>query len=105
MVSTLYQWPPAASGAQHRPTGICLDQLNRLIVTDAAAHAIYRLSTEDGSCTLLAGTEWVAGHTDASSGAQAQFNEPHGVCMDIDGNLLVADSGNHWYAPFFFFAA
>ena len=98
MVSTLYQWPSAASGAQHRPTGICLDQLNRLIVTDAAAHAVYRLSTEDGSCTLLAGTEWVSGHTDAASGAQAQFNEPHGVCMDVDGNLLVADSGNHWCA-------
>ena len=39
VVSTLYQWQTSASTGQvHRPTGLCLDELNNLIVTDAAAH-------------------------------------------------------------------
>lgn len=47
-----------------------------------------------GLVTTFAGTAGAAGSTDAT-GAAARFNVPFGTCVDLNGNIYVADTANH----------
>lgn len=47
-----------------------------------------------GLVTTFAGTAGAAGSTDAT-GAAARFNSPGGTCVDLSGNIYVADTANH----------
>ena len=50
--------------------------------------------TTDGSFTIVAGVPNEAGAMDGPTD-KAQFNAPQGLALDHDGNIYVADSGNH----------
>lgn len=47
-----------------------------------------------GVVTTFAGTAGASGSTDAT-GAAARFNLPFGTCVDLNGNIYVADTANH----------
>ncbi len=61
-------------------------------VADAGNHAIRRVDAA-GAVTTTAG-DGLPGFIDAQ-GTSAQFNNPQGVAIDAQGNLYVADTGNH----------
>src|ERR1700748_3633224 len=42
----------------------------------------------------FAGRSGIRGYKDGKRG-ESLFNKPRGICLDKEGNLLVADSGNH----------
>ncbi|MBC7544754.1 MAG: hypothetical protein H7338_18685 [Candidatus Sericytochromatia bacterium] len=75
----------------NRPTGITADRFGNLYVADSANHAIRKI-TLDGVTSTLAG-----GHAGDRDGKldQAEFNDPKSVTLDSQGNLYVADAGNH----------
>ena len=75
------------------PTGAVVDIAGNLFVTDSGNHTIRKI-TLAGLVTTFAGTAGAAGSTDGS-GSAATFNNPTGIAIDISGNLIVADSGNH----------
>lgn len=75
------------------PSGICVDGLGFVYVADAGAHLIRRV-TPLGAVTTIAGTGGVPG-SDDGNGLSASFNTPSDVAIDANGNLFVADSGNH----------
>ena len=52
-----------------------------------------RMVTPAGVVTTLAGSGWSG--SDDGDGSTATFNEPSGITVDSNGNLYVAERGNH----------
>jgi len=74
------------SGEFDWPMGIAIDDdRHRIIVVDSYNHRVQVLSSIDGSFLLEFG----------SLGNQpCQFNNPHGVCIDNQGRIIVSDHHN-----------
>jgi sugar lactone lactonase YvrE len=76
------------------PSGLTLDSSDNLFVTDKVFNALRRIAP-DGAVQTWAGTPGIT--TGSSDGPFniGRFNQPQGVAVDRDGNVYVADSGNH----------
>lgn len=76
----------------HSPHGVAIDSKGNVIVADSRNHRIREI-TSDGNVTTLAGNGDEIS-TDGQ-GAHSSFNFPHGVAVDGDDNIIVADSGGN----------
>lgn len=66
----------------------------KIYISDTENHSI-RVIENDGSVNKVAGTgPGGAGKVDGK-GAGASFDQPQGITLDLQGQLYVADSGNH----------
>lgn len=74
------------------PFGVVQDKTGNLYVTDAADNNVIRRIAPDGQVSVYAGGK--EGFTDGER-TQATFNTPSGIAIDKQGNLYVADTGNH----------
>ncbi|WP_159779712.1 putative Ig domain-containing protein [Flavobacterium sp. 9AF] len=73
------------------PTGVCLDALGNIIVTDYGNHKIKKIET-NGQVTTIAGS----GLGDINGAALvAKFKNPTITALDNLGNIFVSDFGNH----------
>jgi DNA-binding beta-propeller fold protein YncE len=78
------------------PRGIAIDPGGNLYVANMANHRIRKITPEGAASltvTTLAGSG-EPGNADGPAG-EAQFRVPEGVAVDPDGNVVVADTGNH----------
>ncbi|WP_153042577.1 IPT/TIG domain-containing protein [Rufibacter ruber] len=82
----------AATAAFRNPSGLTLDLNGNIVVADRNNHRI-RLVTPQGQTSTVAGTGTV-GSVDGAA-ATARFSQPYGVAVDKQGNIVVADLGNH----------
>ncbi|HEY9841143.1 MAG TPA: hypothetical protein V6D23_11855 [Candidatus Obscuribacterales bacterium] len=73
------------------PTGVVADASGNLYVTDEGSNTIRKITAQGVS--TLAGTG-KPGYKDGP-GNEAQFSDPWDLVLDAQGNLYVADSGNH----------
>lgn len=73
------------------PVAVALDAQGNAYVTDFDLHKIFKI-TPSGVDSHFAGS--TPGFTD-ENGASAQFDEPIGIAVDMQGNVYVADSNNH----------
>ena len=73
-------------------SGIAVDSLGNVFVTDAAT-SIIRKITPAGVVTTIAGLANALGFADGTNSV-ARFAQPVGIAMDAAGNLYVSDSGN-----------
>jgi hypothetical protein len=76
----------------NQPMGVAVDGSGNVYVADTSNGTIRRV-TPAGAVTTLAGAAGVAALMDGT-GANALFNQPHGVMVDGSGTLYVADTGN-----------
>ena len=86
--------PRTGTGAArfNQPRGVALDADGNLYVADTSNHRIRRVSST-GEVTTFAGN--ANGDYADGTGTDAQFRSPEGIATDADGNLYVADTGNH----------
>jgi sugar lactone lactonase YvrE len=84
---------PVSSARFNSPEALVVDPAGNVIVSDTYNHTI-RVVSPQGMVSTLAGTPGVAGGGDGPA-ATATFNYPSGLALDAQGNLYVADSGNH----------
>lgn len=82
---------PLADARFYSPTGVVSDRAGTLYIADEGSHTIRKITAS--GVTTFAGTG-VAGYKDGP-GDQAQFRNPWDLVLDAQGNLYVADSGNH----------
>ena len=85
---------PAAQALLDHPDGLAVDSASNLYVADTGNNRVRRIAP-DGTITTVAGTgeEGFAG--DGGLAAEALLNAPSGVATDTNGNVYVADTGNH----------
>ncbi|MBV8666508.1 MAG: DUF4214 domain-containing protein [Burkholderiaceae bacterium] len=82
-----------ASAGFSWPWGLAIDNAGNVYVADALSMNIRKISPS-GMVTTLAGIPIKAGYVDGA-GPIADFSTPHGLAVDSDGYVYVADSGNN----------
>lgn len=83
---------PGTSARFDSPYGVAVDAQNNLYVVELNNHDVRKI-TPEGVVSTFAGTG-VSGDTDGP-GTVAQFNNPTGVAIDPNGNVYIADQGQH----------
>ncbi len=80
------------------PRSIAVDAQNNIYFADSGNHRIRRIGT-DGKITTFAGAGFygTGGLYDGDGGpaTKAHLSSPLGVALDSNGNLYIADAGNH----------
>ncbi len=75
------------------PSGIAVkDDGSIIYVCDRMTHTIRKI--ENGQVTTLAGMPYLSGNVNGT-GQAARFDHPYSICLDNNGNLIVADEWNH----------
>jgi sugar lactone lactonase YvrE len=83
----------APSATFNSPYHVAVDSSGTLYVADLGNDIIRKISSS-GIVSTLAGSPLAAGSADGT-GSAARFRSPHGVLLDLQGNLIVSDTGNH----------
>jgi sugar lactone lactonase YvrE len=84
---------PVTNALFSTPAATVADSGGNLYIADSQNHAIRKIDI-NGWVSTLAGQAGTSG-SDDGSGAQAKFDTPSGIAVDLTGNLFVSDTGNH----------
>jgi DNA-binding beta-propeller fold protein YncE len=76
------------------PSNLLFDKQGNLFVTDVFNHRIRRIDA-DGTVSTFAGTGVKGFGGDGGPATDARLNNPVGICWDKNGDMYIADSGNH----------
>jgi sugar lactone lactonase YvrE len=85
--------PPSCSLS--RPSGMTLDEVGNLYVTDSDNHLVRRWNRMTGRIERVAGVGVAAYGGDGGAALEAGLSYPFGVVMGRAGHVLVADTFNH----------
>jgi sugar lactone lactonase YvrE len=83
----------AADALFNGPVGVAVGKDGTIYVADTYNDRIRAIDVEGRVRTVAGGSE--PGYADAPSGVQSRFDTPCGIAVDMDGTLVVADTGNH----------
>lgn len=76
------------------PYQMARDAGGNLYIVDRGAHRVRKVDPA-GTITTLAGTGTAGFGGDGGPATEAQLSAPRGVAVDAQGNVYIADSGNH----------
>jgi uncharacterized repeat protein (TIGR03803 family) len=85
---------PAVAASLDCPTGVAVDALGNLFITDAYDCRI-RIVDTNGIITTLAGDGTAGFSGDGGPASHARLFWPSSVAVDASGNLFIADQYNH----------
>ncbi len=77
------------------PRGITMDAHDNLYLADRLNHRIRRVDAQTGVITTIAGMGTAGFTGDGGPAMYAHLNSPEEIVFDQQGNLLIADLGNH----------
>ncbi|MFC5467393.1 S-layer homology domain-containing protein [Cohnella suwonensis] len=86
---------PATEAQLNYPRGLALDSDNNVLIIDRDNHRIRKIDSESGVISTIAGTGSLGYSGDGGPANNAQLNEPRGIALDLEGNILIADKGNN----------
>ena len=78
----------------NHPHGLAVDEKGRLYIADTSNNAVRMYDPAGNSLLTVAGTG-VAGYSDGVAATGARLRSPAAVALDLQGNLYIADTGNH----------
>jgi sugar lactone lactonase YvrE len=84
---------PRTNARFNDPAGMACAADGTIYIADSANHTIRKIST-NGVVSTLAGLGGTNGAVNGT-GLAARFDTPTGLALDANGNLFVADTGNH----------
>lgn len=77
------------------PRGVSADRSGNIYIADYGNHKIRKINLA-GLVSTVAGSDNGIGSLDgAATSLGASFSNPVGIALDINGNIYIADSGNH----------
>lgn len=86
----------ATTAGINAPAQLALDGAGNLYFADTGNHAIRRVDAVTGIITTVAGTLATSGSSpDNVLATTGLLAGPYGVALDTDGNIFIADTGNH----------
>ena len=68
---------------------------SRFVYMAATDHRIHRIDLSSGAMTAIAGNGTSGDTGDGGPALAATMTVPHGLLVDVDGSLLIADTDNH----------
>jgi sugar lactone lactonase YvrE len=87
---------PALDASFNAPRGVAVDAAGNLYVADTGNHAVRFIDMAGGGgVATLAGQPGAPGAADGDALGGAMFREPGHVLVDGEGDVYVADTGNH----------
>lgn len=84
----------ATSATLNQPTGLAVDKLGNLYVSEISGNRI-RMITPSGTISTFAGTGTASSTGDGGAATAATFNKPRGIMFDTSGNLYVVEEAGH----------
>ncbi|MEZ4364747.1 MAG: DUF4215 domain-containing protein [Kofleriaceae bacterium] len=86
---------PATSAAFNLPASVSVDGQGTLYIIDRGNQRIRRVDGATGTVTTIVGTGTAGFGGDGGPATSALVSSPSGLALDGQGNLFVADTGNH----------
>jgi DNA-binding beta-propeller fold protein YncE len=97
---TSVEGAPASACRISQPFGIAFDAQDNMFICEET-HRLLRVDARTGVLTVVSGAKKAGAPLgDGGSVQQASFAAPHNLVADAQGNLFIADSGNHLIRKF-----
>jgi sugar lactone lactonase YvrE len=76
------------------PRAVAVDAKGNVYILERSGHAL-RVVDDKGKIRTVAGTGKAGATGDGGDARQATLNGPKHLCIDLEGNVLIADTENH----------
>jgi streptogramin lyase len=86
---------PATKAELNEPYEVRFDKAGNMLFVEMKNHLVRKVDAQSGTISTVAGTGKVGFGGDGGPATKAQFSSPHSIALDADGNLFIADIGNH----------
>ena len=87
---------PASAATLNLPSSVQLDAAGNLYIADTGNNVIRVVNAASGTISTVAGTMGQHGYSgDSGKATLATLESPHGITLDSDGDLYIADTGNN----------
>ena len=78
-----------------RPHGVCIKPNGNIIVADTANHMVKEINAKTFNVKVLAGKRSPGVSGDGNPGESSMLASPHDVAVNKNGEVFIADTGNH----------